>query len=167
MKKTFQIFFDAILLFIVAGIVCYLTTFVASLFGIELKEQRAFEYIKNLRGLRLLILVAYALILAPIIEEFVFRYLLFRLPQKLCSLFKIVAGKNITVLLAIISSILFTAVHYLGKGAFPDNAFVGLFAVGMYQCRLYDKRKSLARAMLNHSLFNTLNLAVFYLVEVL
>ena len=65
------------------------------------------------------------------------------------------------VALAGVSAVLFTAAHYV-QGHFPDNAFVGIFLIGLFQCRIYAKTGSIWCPMLSHVLFNSLNLALLF-----
>ena len=108
-------------------------------------------------------LLAQVLLLLPILEEAVFRWLLFMLPARL-------AGKGGQLLaaprpdalgctLAVAASALFSAAHYISQ-PFPDSAFIALFFFGLAQCWLYAKTDRIWCPMLNHALFNLTNIAL-------
>lgn len=90
------------------------------------------------------------LVVAPVLEETVFRWLLWKLPRP--------ANKLIP---AATSSALFSAAHYI-FAPWPDNAFVALFFFGLAQCWIYEKTGRLWCAMLNHALFNAANFALIF-----
>ncbi len=131
---------------------CYATQIVAEFFGIELPEQANLDLVKDSAGLNIkfISLCAYIAIITPCVEEFFFRYLLWKFPDPR----RAWAG-------AIISSVIFSAAHYLFQ-PFPDNAFVALFAFGMMQCALYKKTGSIFSPILSHALFNATNLILLF-----
>lgn len=139
---------------------CFLTQCVAKLFGIILPDQKSVGIVREALlqmfssydlFLNALFLILQIIVLLPVIEEFLFRYLLFRLPS---SGFE----KRIETF-AIISSVLFSAAHYIDQ-SFPDAAFVALFFFGVAQCALYKRTKNIWCAALNHALFNLTNLVL-------
>ena len=134
---------------------CYLTQTVAKWFGIELPDQENIELVKQNIGWNrnFIFLCLQIIILLPAIEELIFRYLLFRLPRKFIPHFPSL------FLTAAISSLLFSAAHYLAQ-PFPDSAFLALFFFGLAQCWLYKKTGFLWCAILNHALFNLTNLVL-------
>ena len=152
---------------------CYLTQTVAKWFGIELPDQANIELVKRYVGWNrtFLILCAQVIILMPAIEELIFRYLLFKLPTKKLAKFRrftdspdsLIAKPSITKSIAVFSSILFSAAHYLFQ-PWPDAAFIALFFFGLAQCWLYKKTAHLWCAMLNHGLFNLTNLVLLFIL---
>lgn len=162
---------------------CYLTQTVAKWFGIELPDQANIELVRRYAGWNrtFLLLCAQVLVLMPAIEELIFRYCLFRLPIKvgralrahrnqdkaenapLCDCGE--AGVLALPLLAAatVSSILFSAAHYLAQ-PWPDAAFIALFFFGLAQCWLYKKTDRLWCAILNHGLFNLTNLVLLFIL---
>ena len=72
-------------------------------------------------------------------------------------------GRDAPVALAIGSSILFSAAHYIAQ-PFPDSAFLALFFFGLAQCWLYKKTNRLWCAILNHGLFNLTNLVLLFIL---
>ncbi len=144
---------------------CYVTKAGAeAFFGISLESQSTVELVKALvkhmcsnvgwhkvffRDVWALTLIALqAAILAPVIEETVFRWILWRLPRP-----------ALEWVPAITSSALFSAAHYIVM-PWPNDAFIALFFFGLAQCWLYKKTGSLWCAMVNHALFNTTNLVL-------
>ena len=142
---------------------CYLTQTVAKWFGIELPDQANIELVKRYAGWNrtFILLCAQVIILMPAVEELIFRFLLFKLPSR-----KIPLSHNSIIRLfdySIISSLLFSAAHYLFQ-PWPDAAFLALFFFGLAQCWLYRKTNRLWCAMLNHGLFNLTNLILLFVL---
>jgi len=145
---------------------CFATQQIAKLFGIELPDQanitvvkscltRAFSSAKAFGVAAFL--VAQVIVLLPALEECVFRWLLFRLPNRFFT-------SNFSLFtLAATSSLLFSAAHYLAQ-PWPDAAFLALFFFGLAQCWLYRRTVRLWCAMLNHALFNLTNLLLLFVV---
>ena len=138
---------------------CYLTQAVASWFGIELPDQANIELVKRYAGWNktFILLCAQVIILMPALEELIFRYLLFKLPTKL------ITYHLSLITTAAISSLLFSAAHYIAQ-PWPDAAFIALFFFGLAQCWLYKKTAHLWCAMLNHGLFNLTNLVLLFVL---
>ena len=152
---------------------CYLTQTVAKGFGIELPDQANIELVKRYAGWNrtFAFLCLQVVILLPAIEELIFRYLLFKLPTKKLAKFRrftdspdsLIAKPSITKFIAVFSSALFSAAHYLAQ-PFPDSAFLALFFFGLAQCWLYKKTGRLWCAILNHGLFNLTNLVLLFIL---
>ena len=152
---------------------CYLTQTVAKGFGIELPDQANIELVKRYAGWNktFILLCAQVIILMPAIEELIFRYLLFKLPAKKLAKFhrltespdSLIAKPSITKFIAVFSSALFSAAHYLFQ-PWPDAAFLALFFFGLAQCWLYRKTGHLWCAILNHGLFNLTNLVLLFIL---
>ena len=152
---------------------CYLTQLVAGWFGIELPDQANIELVKRYAGWNrtFLVLCAQVIILMPTIEELIFRYLLFKLPTRKLAKFRrftdspdsLIAKPSITKFVAVFSSILFSAAHYIVQ-PWPDAAFIALFFFGLAQCWLYKKTDHLWCAILNHGLFNLTNLVLLFVL---
>ena len=152
---------------------CYLTQTVAKGFGVELPDQANIEIVKRYAGWNwnFALLCAQVLILMPAIEELIFRYLLFKLPTKKLAKFRrftdspdsLIAKPSFTKFVAVFSSALFSAAHYLAQ-PFPDSAFLALFFFGLAQCWLYKKTNRLWCAILNHGLFNLTNLVLLFIL---
>ena len=155
---------------------CYLTQTVAKWFGIELPDQENIEIVKRYLGWNwnFAFLCLQVLILMPALEELVFRFLLWRLPARTLDKRQKTKGKegrktedgrptNTAKVVAVVSSILFSAAHYLAQ-PFPDSAFLALFFFGLAQCWLYKKTAHLWCAILNHGLFNLTNLVLLFIL---
>ena len=138
---------------------CYLTQTVAGWMGITLPDQANIEIVKRYAGWNrtFLFLCAQILVLLPALEELIFRYLLFRLPLKF------ITHHSSLIITAAISSLLFSAAHYIAQ-PWPDAAFLALFFFGLAQCWLYRKTQRLWCAILNHGLFNLTNLVLLFLL---
>lgn len=139
---------------------CYFTQAAAGWIGIELPDQANLELVRKWAGWNkvFISLCVQVLAIMPAIEETVFRWLLFKLPRKF-------AGSRTwaTVAIAVFSSILFSAAHYIAQ-PWPDAAFIALFFFGLAQCWLYQKTERLWCPMLNHFLFNLTNLVLLFLL---
>ncbi len=139
---------------------CFLTDVVAKWMGVTLPPQPSLDAVLNSRGWYLVANIALITVIAPIAEEAVFRGLLFKLPLRLFSKFRYFEISKF--LLIAISSVLFTAAHYI-QMPFPNNAFVALFLFGLLQCRLYLRTNALWCVMATHALFNATNLTLLFL----
>ena len=160
---------------------CYLTQTVAKWFGIELPDQANIEIVKRYAGWNrtFALLCLQIIVLLPALEELIFRYCLFRLPIKVGRALRARRNQNkaVTVplgdcgeagvlalpLAAAISSLLFSAAHYIFQ-PWPDAAFIALFFFGLAQCWLYKKTAHLWCAILNHGLFNLTNLVLLFIL---
>ena len=145
---------------------CLATQAAAKLVGIDLPDQQnvevvrqwmlhAFDSPKSFATCAMLL--AQVLALLPAVEEFAFRWLLVMLPHRAA------AGRIPLLALAIPSSALFSAAHYVAQ-PFPDSAFVALFFFGLAQCWLYGKTDRIWFPMLNHLLFNLTNIVLLFVV---
>ena len=152
---------------------CFLTQGVAKLFGIDLPDQQNIEVVRSwlthafesLRHfLNCTLLLAQVLVLLPVIEEFVFRWLLFMLPYRFaakhtsCGL-----RRTAEIAYLVVSSVHFSIAHYVFQPC-PDTAFIALFFFGLAQCWLYRKTNRIWCPMLNHALFNLTNLVLLFVV---
>ena len=148
---------------------CYLTQTVAKSFGIELPDQENIEIVKRYAGWNwnFALLCVQVLVLMPAVEEFVFRFLLFRLPARLAGKREwgsgLLSACGKTAPWAIGSSVLFSAAHYIVQ-SWPDAAFLALCFFGLAQCWLYTKTDRIWCAMLNHGLFNLTNLILLFVL---
>jgi membrane protease YdiL (CAAX protease family) len=103
----------------------------------EPKSQEIMDLFMKGNWVTIIILSAMTVITAPVLEEFIFRHIIYRG----------FAGKTGKIAAALISTILFTLLHYNLTGA------VSFFAVGAYNCYLYEKYGYRA-AVINHFVFN-------------
>ncbi len=137
--------------------VCWMTGLVAELLHCEMPAQPSLSAVLNSRGWTLVKNIALILVAAPVLEEFLFRWLLWRLPTR-------IFRGDFALPAAVVSSVLFSAAHYIPKEAhFPDNAFIALFALGLMQCELYRRTEALWCPMLQHMLFNATNIVLLFM----
>lgn len=134
-----------------------LTKLAAESLGFKLPEQAGLEEIKAMAGwnVRFIVNCFLVLVAAPIGEEFLFRYLGWKLPRKFLRIKP--------AIIAAFSAALFMGAHYIQR-PFPDAAFLALFAFGLAQIWLYKKTNALWCPILFHSLFNLTNLVLLFVV---
>ena len=158
---------------------CFLTQGVAKLFGIDLPDQEQMTTVRNyllhtfdsMQHFKVTVsLLLQVLLMAPMLEEALFRQLGWRLPVKFLA-----RGKSAAVwAFAVASSAVFSAAHYIDyialvkSGGFQwlplSNAFLALFFFGLAQCWIYRKTDRIWCPMLNHALFNLTNLVLLFVV---
>ena len=153
--------------------ICFLTKTVAGWFGIDIPDQMNVEIVRqwglhcfdSLRNFATFaFLLVQVLVLLPIIAEFIFRWMIFRLPSRIVAKHaQDGAQRGAKIAFMVVSSVLFSAAHYIAQ-PFPDAAFIALFFFGLAQCWLYAKTGSIWCPMLNHALFNTTNLVLLFVV---
>lgn len=113
----------------------------------SIEDQRAVEIILNAKSAGMKIyLGVFAVVLAPLAEEFVFRGLLFSAVKKLgwpkCGW--------------VVVSLLFAAIHA------SASIFLPLFVFALALTWLYEKTEGLLAPVIAHSLFNTANLVILF-----
>lgn len=96
----------------------------------------------------------FGVLIAPFVEESVFRGLLYPTVRKLCG-----DGKRGIWLSAVITSVIFAAVHW------NVAAFFGLFALAMVLALVYEKTNSLAAVVIAHATNNLLTLIPMLMVR--
>jgi uncharacterized protein len=113
--------------------------FVAELqkLGVDIKEQEISNELMNADWITTILLSIVAAVIAPVLEEFVFRHTFYRGFAK----------KIGPVMAAIVSSLMFTVLH------FNIASSAAIFAVGLFNCYLYEKEGYRA-AVLSHFIFN-------------
>ena len=153
-----------------ASVLCVATEFVAKRgFGIELPIQSQVDFVKSHIGWNrtFAIIVAEAVLLVPALEEILFRLVFWKLPLSLAHKWS-GGGRAQRILLAAAVSSLFAFAHYIdyallaSKREFAltgwNGAFVALFFFGMIQSWLYKKTGKLWCPILNHAIFNIVNI---------
>jgi membrane protease YdiL (CAAX protease family) len=118
--------------------------------GLPVEDQRAVDLLLNCHSSRLKIYLGFfAVVIAPIAEEFIFRGLLYSGLKKLgwpkCAW--------------LVTSVLFAAIH----GSLP--IFLPLVAFALALTWLYEKTEGLLAPVLAHSAFNAANLALLVIAE--
>lgn len=116
--------------------------------GIEPQEQEAVTIFRSGTFLEAAILIPCTVILAPLGEEFCFRYALFRKPEQHLGYLPA----------ALIASLIFAAAH-LNLQVMP-----ALFLLGLWLSWLYRRTGSLLAPMLAHALFNAMSILLIYVI---
>ena len=126
----------------------YISEIALQKMGWKIEDQRAVEMFGNVKSVGLKVYLGFfAVIIAPMAEEFIFRGVLFSSIQKLgwpkCAW--------------LVPSLLFALIH--------NNApiFLPLFVFALALTWLYQKTGGLFAPMLAHSLFNATNLVLLFL----
>ncbi|MDV3427779.1 MAG: CPBP family intramembrane metalloprotease, partial [Bacillota bacterium] len=132
--------FAGITLLVTIGI-SYLVQIVFKHFNIPIEEQEIVKLLKQLSLVNFIMLAVSGLLVAPIVEELVFRWFLFS---------KLLKHRLNVILAAVISSIIFSAGHLTLAGFLP------IFALAMINCYIIEK-KGYWYAVFNHFFFNFLS----------
>ena len=141
-------------------------------------EQNQVKMIRDMAGWNRTFVLTVAWVLAgtPVVEECLFRLLLFRLPSRLLSKEEPLRffDFHAQFVCAILSSAVFSFAHYIdfaslfaGRGFAltpVSNAFFALFLLGFTWCWLYRLTGAIWCNMLSHSLFNAANLVFLFFV---
>lgn len=123
---------------------------IQKIFDIELKSQEVINIFLNNGWGMVVILMIISVIFAPVVEEYIFRHIFYKKMSKRI-------GVKWSALL---SSLLFTLLHFNIAGS------IAFFAVGMYNCYLYEKHGYRA-AVLNHFIFNFTSTIFIVLIKAL
>lgn len=117
---------------------------------VEVKSQEIMTMFANADWIKILWLSVMTVVIAPILEEFVFRHILYRgFSKKIGRIFA-----------ALLTSLLFTLMHYNIAGS------ISFFLLAMYNCYLYEKYGYRA-AVVNHFVFNSFSTAVIIIAKLL
>lgn len=126
--------------YLVTILVAIASVSVMTYFGIQQQEQEVVKWMTDLPLEKFWIAVPIAVIFAPVVEEFVFRWFFFE------KLFRKRLGFASGALL---SSLIFAFIH------FNIQAFPMILWIGLFNCYLIDK-KGYWYAVLNHLFFNSI-----------
>ncbi|HEY4758492.1 MAG TPA: type II CAAX endopeptidase family protein, partial [Chthoniobacterales bacterium] len=142
----------AILLFFAYPLIGFSETINQRFFGGGSSKQGIVEFFNGSRTIeeRIMIIV-FAVAIAPMVEEFVFRFFIYGVLKRYVGCF----------LGVILSSLLFAAAH----AHFPS--FVPLFVLGSCFAIAYEWSGSILVSMTMHSLFNSLTLTALAFPEIL
>lgn len=113
-------------------------TTILSKYKVEVEQQEIVTWMTNMPLRKFLIMIPIVIIFAPVLEEFVFRWLLFE---------KVFRPRVGIYFAAILSSIIFGFIH------FNLRAFPLLIWIGIYNCYLIEK-KGYWYSVFNHFTFN-------------
>lgn len=133
----------------IAMIIAFLSSVIFYIYNINSKEQDIITWMSGLNMWKFFIMVPVAVIFAPVLEEFVFRWLLFE---------KILAPKAHILLASLVSSLIFAAVH------FNLRSFPILFCIGLFNCYLIHE-KGFWYSVFNHSIFNFVTTFALFLAK--
>jgi membrane protease YdiL (CAAX protease family) len=140
LKYSFYSYAITILLAIV-------TAAVLDHFGIQQQNQDIVKWMADMPLAEFLVTVPVAVVFAPVVEEFVFRWFFFeKLFRKRIGF---VAG-------ALLSSLIFAGIHY------DIQAFAMILGIGLFNCWLIEKH-GYWYAVLNHAVFNLVTVLVLLL----
>ncbi|HJW39229.1 MAG TPA: type II CAAX endopeptidase family protein [Candidatus Udaeobacter sp.] len=141
----------AILLFFAYPLILWSDIITQRLFGGGSSRQNIVEFFSGSRTLQQrVIIIVFAIAVAPVIEEFLFRFFLYNVIKRYL-------GRLVGVTF---SALLFAAAH----SHFPS--FVPLFVLGSCFAIAYEWTGSLLVAMTMHSLFNSLTLTALAFPEI-
>lgn len=139
--KNFNILFAlkfAAISYIMSMFISVFETILLSRIKVELQEQEVVSWMTNMPLWKFIVIIPIIIIFAPVVEEFVFRWLFFE---------KIFKDRIGIYLSALLSSIIFGFVH------FNLRSFPILVWIGIYNCYLIDK-KGYWYSVFNHFTFN-------------
>ena len=141
----------AILLFFAYPLILWSDIITQRLFGGGSSRQNIVEFFSGSRTLQQrIMIIVFAIAIAPVIEEFLFRFFLYNVIKRYL-------GRLVGVTF---SALLFAAAH----AHFPS--FVPLFVLGSCFAIAYEWTGSLLVAMTMHSLFNSLTLTALAFPEI-
>lgn len=131
-------------------VVAIVSLSVMSSFGIQQEEQEVVKWMTDLPIELFWIAVPVAVVFAPVVEEFVFRWFFFeRIFKKRIGL---AAG-------AVLSSLIFAFIH------FNVQAFPMILWIGLYNCYLIEK-KGYWYSVFNHLMFNSVTVAALIMEKI-
>lgn len=146
-KFNFQNFnvFKALMFSIFSYVVTILVAVIAlnifSSYQIPIKDQEIVEIMSKVPLKRFVFMMPITMVFAPVVEEYVFRWLIFE---------KILKKPMGTLISTLLSSIMFAVIHFNMK-SFPAILWIGIF-----NCFLIHK-KGYWYAVFNHSFFNSVS----------
>lgn len=138
----FKALVSVVIFYLITICISITQTIILSNFRVELKQQEIVTHMANMPLNKFLIMIPVVIIFAPVLEEFVFRWLLFK---------KIFTKRMGVYLAAFLSSLIFAIIH------FSLNAFPIILWIGIYNCYLISK-KGYWYAVFNHCIFNSVTI---------
>jgi|GEM_PF-288747 CAAX amino terminal protease family. len=148
--KSFNIIIGIRLAFISYLITIFISAFetiLLSNFKVEAKQQEIVTWMTTMPLGKFLIMIPIVVVFAPVLEEFVFRWILFE---------KTFRPRVGVYFAAILSSLIFACIH------FNLRAFPLLVWIGLYNCYLINK-KGYWYAVFNHFVFNFVTTTILLL----
>lgn len=148
--KSFNVIIGIKLAFISYLITIFISAFegiLLSNFKVEAKQQEIVTWMTNMPLGKFLIMIPIIVVFAPVLEEFVFRWILFQ------RTFRPRVGVYFA---SILSSLIFAFIH------FNLTAFPLLVWIGLYNCYLINK-KGYWYSVFNHFVFNSVTTTILLL----
>ncbi len=128
----------------------FLTLFLSKMWGISVKPQMAVSLMLKERNPQIITLLAIEIvILAPLAEEMFFRGFLYRFLR----------GRFSFILSAVVSSAVFSLLHY------NISSLLGILILGLCFAYIYEKKQSLVYPVILHFLHNLLTLAFIFWIK--
>lgn len=124
--------------YIIILLISIVTNLIINTFKLNPKDQDVVTWMIGLPLWKFILVIPLSVIFAPILEEFVFRWILFE---------KLFAKKMNVIFAGILSSFIFAFVH------FNIKAFIIILCIGLTNCYLIHK-KGFWYSVFNHSIFN-------------
>ena len=140
----------AIISYLVTIFISVVEGILLSNFKVEAKQQEIVTFMTNMPLGKFLIMIPIIVVFAPVVEEFVFRWVMFQ------KLFRPKVGVYVA---AILSSLIFAFIH------FNLRAFPLLVWIGLYNCYLINK-KGYWYSVFNHFIFNSVTTTVLLLEKI-
>jgi membrane protease YdiL (CAAX protease family) len=128
--------------YLVVIIILLLQNAIENSLKIKLDQQEIVTNMTNMSLNKLVFMVPVVVIFAPVLEEFVFRWIFFE---------KIFKSRLGVLGAALLSSLMFSLVH------FNINVFFIIIWIGIYNCYLIHK-KGYWYAVINHAVFNSVTM---------
>lgn len=109
------------------------------------------QVVEGLQGFQLVVFALFAVVVAPITEEFLFRGVIYRS----------IRDRHGFAIGAVVSSFLFGAIHYV-PGPWPDALALQITMVvtGLGLAWVYERRKTLLSPIVGHAAFNLIAVVV-------
>lgn len=145
--KPFKALKYSLISYVVTILISSIVLLVFSKYNINVKDQDVVTWMTNLPLKKFLLTMPIAVIFAPVVEEFVFRWMFFE---------KIFKKRMGLFLGALLSSLIFAIIHYNLK------AFPLLLWIGIYNCYLIHK-KGYWYSVFNHMFFNLVTTTILLL----
>lgn len=147
-KDWDHIIFGTVAVYCVLALVTGSVVYLMRKMGLDPQEQAAVEIFRSGTPLQISILVPVTVILAPIGEEFCFRYAIYRKLEQHLGYFHA----------AWMTSLIFAAAH-LNLQVFPS-----LFLLGIWLTMLYRRTGSLLAPMIAHAIFNGMSVLLLCMI---
>lgn len=122
-------------------IVALIALNIFSSYQIPIKDQEIVEIMSKVPLKKFIIMMPITMIFAPVVEEYIFRWVLFE---------KILKGSIGVFASTLLSSIIFALIH------FNTKSFPAILWIGIFNCFLIHK-KGYWYAVFNHSFFNSVS----------